>query len=164
MKKSKMTQAEILFKQLDNTQLAKIALEMLDCHVLITSGGYLSDKKSFLESHNIPSSKYFDFIKLSENTEWNDPYIFSDENLPYLGDDIINSQEKTLILNAVDSTITRESKVYQFLAEMSKHGKRMIVVMYPDDIDTVKSLFGVVITLKMNKLRLQRVQKVELIS
>lgn len=157
-----MLQAEILFKQLDNDKLAKIVLESLDFNILITGGKGL-ESKFLLEINNIPNSKYFDFIKLSENTNWKDSYILSDENLPYLGDDIMNCQEKTLILDAVDSTITFESEVYQFLLGMNQQGKRMIVVMYPDNIDSVKSLFDAVITLSVDKFGFERVKGVELI-
>ncbi|WP_323086498.1 hypothetical protein [Providencia alcalifaciens] len=159
---SMMFQAEVLFKHLDNDNLSNIALEKLDCHVLITGGKGL-EEKFLLGKNTIPNSKYFNFIKLSENTDWKDPYILSDENLPYLGDDIMDCQEKTVILNAVDSTIGFESKVFQFLEDLRRQGKRMIVVMYPDYIDTVKSLFDVVITLSVDKFGFERVKNVELI-
>lgn len=138
-----MLQAEILFKQLDNDKLAKIVLENLDCNVLITGGKGL-ESKFLLEINNISNSKYFDFIKLSDNINWKDLYC----------------QEKTLILDAVDSTITFESEVYQFLLGISE---RIIVVMYPDYIDTVKSLFDAVITLSVDKFGFERVKDVELI-
>lgn len=148
-----MLQSEILFRHLNTDNLSKIVLEILDCNILITGGG---EKKFLLEKNNISNSKYFDFTKLSEN-------IDREELLPYLVDDIVDCPERTVILNAVDLKIGIKSKVYKFLLEMRQRDKRMIVVMHHDNINFIKSLFDVVITLSVDKFGFERVKDVELI-
>lgn len=156
------TQADLLVDQLNSYELAKIVLEKLECHVLVT-GITASGKSTLLEKSNIPNSKYFDFVKLSED-EFISPHMLCESNFMGYKNDLINAVEKTLILDSVDLAGDQDVNLLQFIKDAKNYGKRLIVVMHPIDIDIAKPLFGAVITLSGGMREVERTCEVELIS
>ncbi|MEX9975700.1 hypothetical protein AB7W84_19465 [Providencia rettgeri] len=156
------TQADILLDKLNSFELAKIALEKLECSVLIT-GCTGSGKSTLLENSNIPESKYFDFCEISNDESLNHHVLCEDNFINYKGT-LINSNEKTLILDSVDLISHNDSELLQFIKEANKYGKRLIVVTHLLHLDIIRNFFGAIITLSGGEGGIERACKVEFIS
>lgn len=141
-------------------------LKNLDEHIIVT-GCTGSGKSTFLMDAQIPDSKYFDFVELTQCLESETPFGYrylGEKNFAYFGDDLINSPEKTLILDSVDGLIQEGSALLEYFKTARKHGKRLIVVTWSDNIKTIKPLFGAVITLSGGSNGIERSCDIELIK
>jgi len=140
--------------------IAKHLLEKSAFHILVT-GKTGAGKSTLLREANIPDSKYYDFtVDLAEFNydflngrpgDWEHHCALSDELADQI--DFYGEDAHTLILDAVEFPHDlSNSKLISLLKTARKHGKRLIMVAYPDNAEPVINtyLFGAVIHLEKN--------------
>lgn len=114
-------------------------LENLDTHVLVV-GNTRAGKAKLLKNAKIDNARYYHFSELTELGH------LCNDNFEQF--DFLNNLEKTLILDGVYiSELDMNSKLVCFIKTARKHGKRLIVVTYPEVGELIKPLFGAVIML-----------------
>lgn len=132
-----------------NVRAANTLLNNLQENILVT-GITGAGKSTLLSRAKIKNSKYYDFDMLRNSRSYHDTHFLREENAYIYLDDILNSEESTIILDSVEFPLELEGSVLSnFVRKARKHGKRLIVVTYPSEAERVKHLFGAVISLSV---------------
>lgn len=114
---------------------AKLILNKLDAHIFVI-GNTGTGKSVLIQEANIPDSKYFDFVGLTKN----EPYStqLNEGNYEKFESTLLNTPEKTLILDSVEFPVDIESsKLLTLFEKASVHGKRLIVVAFPGSVEPI---------------------------
>ncbi|EMC0849071.1 hypothetical protein VBY02_004522 [Salmonella enterica] len=122
--------------------LAKMILNKLNENIVVI-GKTGTGKSTLILNAKIPDSKYFDFVELTKNDNPpSSPHFLCEENYLHFEPDLLNTPEKTIILDYVCFPLNlQDSRLMHLIDTIRKHDKRLIIVAYPEPEYADMSLF-----------------------
>lgn len=123
-------------------ELAIALLKKSDSHIFVI-GRTGAGKSQLLKDAKIPNSKYFDFVEFNEYMNYS--CMLCEDNFDIFESVLLNASVENLILDAVEFPVNlEESRLFHFIKTARKHGKRLIIAVFPQNADPILCNFSMV--------------------